>query len=270
MTQNVPAKKTTKGMIISRRQSQNRRGHHWGCLSLWCCSSWPASTRSFLDRMIVFVRLCIMDVTDMCFLFSEYTMSATPLGLAGESPALETASTPAVGPGETSEPAGAMPEGRTSVQEGDPSLPGRITPPVLFASGDVRDATRPAGLGAINRRSSSSSSHDSRGRSTSARPFHDRHWHEVERKERQLHRMSKEMAVIQGTCDNLDRQISAYTEVVNVEASTVHSCRRERDSVKAGETAVLQELAAIRGVLKVKVFILHAKQSAHTILTFSL
>ena len=76
--------------------------------------------------------------------------------------------------------------------------------------------------------------------------------------------------MIQGTCDNLDRQITAYTEVVNVEASTVHSCRRERDSVKAGETAVLQELAAIRGVLKVKVFILHAKQSAHTILTFSL
>ena len=201
---------------------------------------------------------------------SEYTMSATPLGLGGDSPALETAPTTAAGPGETSEPAVAMPEGRTSVQEGDPTLPGRIEPPVLFASGDVRDANRPAGLGAINRRSSSSSSHDSRGRSTSVRPFHDRHWHEVERKERQLHKMSKELAVIQGNCDNLDRQITAYTEVVNVDATAVYSCRRERDSVKAGETGLLQELAAVRGVLKVKVFRRHYGRSVHTILTFSL
>ena len=65
------------------------------------------------------------------------------------------------------------------------------------------------------------------------------------------------MARLQGNCDNLDRQITAYTEVVNVDATAVYSCRRERASIKASETGLLQELAAVRGVLKIKVFSLH-------------
>ena len=179
------------------------------------------------------------------------------MGLGGDTPALETAPTAAAAPGEPSVPAVAMPESGTGVQEGDPTLTMAIVPPVAFASDDVRDGFRPAGLGAVNRRSSSSSSNNSRGRSTSAKPFHDRHWHEVERKDRQLKRESKEVARLQGNCDNLDRQITAYTEVVNVDATAVYSCRRERDSIKASETGLLQELAAVRGVLKIKVFSLH-------------
>ena len=82
--------------------------------------------------------------------------------------------------------------------------------------------------------------------------------------------MSKELAVIQGNCDNLDRQITAYTEVVNVDATAVYSCRRERDSVKASETGLLQELAAVRGVLKVKVFRRHYGVSRGEMSTLSL
>ena len=65
------------------------------------------------------------------------------------------------------------------------------------------------------------------------------------------------MAKLQGEVDNLDRQINDYTQVVSVDATAVYSCRRERDSIKAKETGLLQELAAVRGVLKKKVIVLH-------------
>ena len=183
-------------------------------------------------------------------------MSAS-LGLGGDTPALEIAPAVAAAPEVPSVLAVAMPGSGAGVQEGDPPLTMAIVPPVAFASDDVRAGFRPAGLGAVNRRSSSSSSSNSRGRSTSVKPAHNRAWHEIERKDRQLMRESKEVAKLQWEVDNLDRQITAYTEVVNVDATAVYSCQRERDSIKASETGLLQELAAVRGVLKIKVFSLH-------------
>ena len=130
-----------------------------------------------------------------------------------------------------------------------------IVPPVAFASDDVRAGFRPAGLGAVNRRSSSSSSSTSRGRSTSVKPSQDRAWQERERKDRQLVREIKEVAKLQGEVDNLDRQITDYTQVVSVDATAVYSTRRERDSLKAEESGLLQELAVVRGLFKKKVIV---------------
>ena len=174
------------------------------------------------------------------------------MGLGGDTSSLEIAPAEAVGPEVPSVLEVAMPETREGDQEGDNPLMVATIPPVAFASVEVRPEFRPAGLGAVNRRSSSSSSSTSRGRSTSVRPAHDRAWQERERKDRQLGRETKEVAKLQGEVDNLDRQINDYTQVVSVDATAVYSCRRERDSIKAKETGLLQELAAVRGVLKKK------------------
>ena len=179
------------------------------------------------------------------------------MGLGGETSSLVIAPAEAVGPEVPSVLEVAMPETREGDQEGDNPLMVATIPPVAFASVEVRPEFRPAGLGAVNRRSSSSSSNTSRGRSTSVRPAHDRAWQERERKDRQLGRETKEVAKLQGEVDNLDRQINDYTQVVSVDATAVYSCRRERDSIKAKETGLLQELAAVRGVLKKKVIVLH-------------
>ena len=174
--------------------------------------------------------------------------------LGGDTPALELAPAAAAVPEVPSVPAVAMPGSRAGVQEGDPPLVVAAIPPVAFASNEVRAEFRPAGLGAVTRRSSSSSSSTSRGRSTSVRPAHDRAWQERERKARQLGREANEVAKLQEV-DNLDRQITDYRQVVSVDATAVYSTRRERDSVKAKESGLLQELAVVRGLLKKKVIV---------------
>ena len=165
---------------------------------------------------------------------------------------LEETPAPAVVPAVPAVPAVAMPGTRADVLEGNPPLVA-ASPPVIFASNEVRPEFRPAGLGAVSRRSSSSSSNTSRGRSTSDRPVHGRAWEERERQDRKLYREAKEVAKFQGEVDNLDRQLSDYSQVVSREATAVNSLRRERDSIKATESGLLQELAVVRGLLKKKV-----------------
>ena len=175
--------------------------------------------------------------------------------LGGDTPALEIAPEAAAVPEVPSVPAVAMPGSRAGVQEGDPPLVVAAIPPVVFTSNEIRAEFRPAGLGAVARRSSSSSSNTSRGRSTSVRPAHDRAWQERERKDRQLVKETKELAKLQGEVDNLDRHITDYSQVVRVDATAVHSTRRERDSLKAKESGLLQELAVVRGLLKKQVIV---------------
>ena len=144
---------------------------------------------------------------------------------------------------------------RADVLEDSPPLVVAATPPVVFAINEIRPEFRPAGLVAISRRSSSSSSNTSRGRSTSVRPVHDRAWEEREKKTRKLQREAKEVAKLQGEVDILTRQHSDYSQVVSRDATAVNSLRRERDSVKATESGLLQELAVVRGLLKKKVIV---------------
>ena len=66
---------------------------------------------------------------------------------------------------------------------------------------------------------------------------------------------TKELAKLQGEVDHLDRHITDYSQVVRVDATTVHSTRRERDSLKAKESGLLQELALVRGLLKKQVIV---------------
>ena len=190
--------------------------------------------------------------TKITNLLSDLTMSAI-IALEEDIPTLEETPAPAVVPAVPAVPAVAMPGTRADVLEGNPPLVVAATPPVIFASNEVRPEFRPAGLGAVSRRSSSSSSNTSRGRSTSDRPVHGRAWEERERQDRKLYREAKEVAKFQGEVDNLDRQLSDYSQVVSREATAVNSLRRERDSIKATESGLLQELAVVRGLLKKKV-----------------
>ena len=171
--------------------------------------------------------------------------------LGGDTPAREIAPAAAAVPEVPSVPAVAMPGSRAGVQEGDPPLVVAAIPPVVFASNEVRAEYRPAGLGAVTRRSSSSSCSSS----FSVSPAHDRAWQERERKDRQLVREAKEVAKLQGEVDDLDRQITYYSLGVSGDATAVYSTRRERDSLKAKESRLRQELAVVIGLLKKKVIV---------------
>ena len=142
--------------------------------------------------------------TNITNLFSDLTMSAN-MALGEDIPALELAPAPAAVPEVPTVPAVDMPGSREGVQEGDPSLVWQPSPPVAFASNEVRAEFRPASLETVTRTSSSSSSNTSRGRSTSVRPAHDRDWQERERQDRKLVREAKDVAKLQGEVDNLDR-----------------------------------------------------------------
>ena len=63
------------------------------------------------------------------------------------------------------------------------------------------------------------------------------------------------MAKLQGEVDILTRQHSDYSQVVSRDATAINSLRRERDSVKATESGLQQELALVRGLLKKKVIV---------------
>ena len=141
------------------------------------------------------------------------------------------------------------------VEDSPPSVVA-VTPPVVFASTEVRTEFRPAGLGAVPRRSSSSSSNASRGRARSTRPVvHDSAWEERERQTQKLRKESKQVAKLQGEVDILTRQHTDYSQVVSRDATAVNSLRRERDGVKATESRLQQELAVVRGDLKKKVIV---------------
>ena len=119
------------------------------------------------------------------------------------------------------------------VEDSPPSVVA-VTPPVVFATNDIRTEYRPAGLGAVPRRSSSSSSNASRGRARSTRPrVHDRAWEERERQTRKLQKETKQVAKLQGEVDILTRQHTDYSQVVSRDATAVNSLRRERDGVQA-------------------------------------
>ena len=143
-----------------------------------------------------------------------------------------------------------------------------VSPPLVVAEAapadgvdnpcqDVRPDHRPEGLGAVQRRSSSSSSSASRGRARSSAPprsrGQDRARDNMDRQERRLRTETKLIAQLQGAVDIASRHLADYTTVVSREVTAVNSLRRERDGVKASETRMQQELAAVRGDLKKKV-----------------
>ena len=171
-------------------------------------------------------------------------MSAT-IELEDDTPTLEETPAPAVVP--------VVPAVPTVVLEDSPPSVVAATPQAVFSSNKIRPEFKPAGLGAVPRRSSIYSSNASRGRSSSIRPkVHDRAWEERERKTRKLQREAKEVAKLQGEVDILTRQHSDYSQVVSRDATAVNSIRRERDSPESG---LLQELAVVRGLLKKKVIV---------------
>ena len=79
-------------------------------------------------------------------------MSAT-IELEEDTPTLEETPAPAVVPVVPAVPSVAMPGTRADVLEDSPPLVVAATPPEVFASNKIRPEFRPAGLGAISRRS---------------------------------------------------------------------------------------------------------------------
>ena len=95
------------------------------------------------------------------------------------------------------------------VVEASPPSVVAVLPPIVFASNEIRQEFRPAGLGAVPRRSSSSSSSNSRGRGRSSRPrvHHDRAWEDRERQGRRLRTETKLIAQLQGAVDIATRRL---------------------------------------------------------------
>ena len=187
-----------------------------------------------------------MDITNLSCFFQN--MSSVING-EEETPTLEETPAP--------EPLVPQPLSPPVVVEDSPPSVVADTPPAdgnTNPSQEIRQEFRPAGLGAVPRRSSSSSSSASRGRARSARPrVHDRARDETDRQERRLHKETKLIAQLQGAVDIAARHLSDYTTWVGREATAVNSLRRARDGAEASETRLQQELAAARGDLKKKV-----------------
>ena len=125
------------------------------------------------------------------------------------------------------------------------------SPPLTFASDDVRAGFEPPGIGAVNRRSFQLFLAHQQREVHRCQASHDRAWQERERKDIQLVRETKEAAKLQGS------GIIDDTRVVSVDAVAVSSCSRESDSIKDKENGRSKELAAVLGVLKKEVIGLH-------------